>query len=134
LRHDGRVSTRIAMLAAAVAVIAVSAIWLRDAHLVAEGQSAAAAGNYERAADLYGRVGSLSAGTLAETSRAFALLGAGQPARAAGLAEDAVRSEPRYIRAWAVLALAERRLDPARAAQAQARIRELGPPVGRAGP
>jgi predicted Zn-dependent protease len=47
------------------------------------------------------------------------------------LLEEAVRSEPDNVVAWAVLASATRRLDPQRSRQARARALELSPPVPR---
>ena len=45
------------------------------------------------------------------------------------LLEQAVRREPDNLVAWGVLAGATRSLDPERSREAQARERELGPPV-----
>ena len=45
------------------------------------------------------------------------------------LLEEAVRKEPDNVVAWAVLASATRRVDPARSRQARARALALSPPV-----
>lgn len=44
--------------------------------------------------------------------------------------EDVVRSEPENADAWTGILGAARRSDPARAAEAERRLRELKPPVG----
>jgi predicted Zn-dependent protease len=49
--------------------------------------------------------------------------------RGRAMLEDAVRKEPDNVVAWAVLASATRRVDPARSQQARARALELSPPV-----
>jgi predicted Zn-dependent protease len=47
--------------------------------------------------------------------------------------EKVTRAEPENIEAWALLASAARRTDPALARRAQAKARELAPPVKRSG-
>jgi predicted Zn-dependent protease len=56
-------------------------------------------------------------------------LTAGRPDRAAELLRPLVREEPENVPAWAALALALGRSDPAAAREARARQRELAPPV-----
>jgi predicted Zn-dependent protease len=65
---------------------------------------------------------------LAEGSLLVARGGAGAR-RGMAMLEQAVRKEPDNVVAWAVLASAIRRLDPARSRQARARALELSPPV-----
>ena len=67
---------------------------------------------------------------LAEGSLLVARGGAGVR-RGRAMLEEAVRKEPDNVVAWAVLASATRRLDPARSRQARARALELSPPVSK---
>jgi hypothetical protein len=124
------VIARIGMLAAALAAIAVSAVWLHDAHSFSSAQNAALAAKtpagFEHAAALFRKGRALSPDAPAQAGEALALLRAGQKAPAAAVLEDALRQEPRNVRLWVGLYLA----DPARAGAARAKIRELAPPVG----
>jgi predicted Zn-dependent protease len=124
------VIARLAMLLAAAAAIVVSAVWLNDAHSQSAATDALNAGDFERAARLYEDGRALAPDSAAKASQAFALLKAGRADQAAALLEEVVRREPRNARAWSALAFAERDRDPARAAEAMARVRELSPPVG----
>ena len=56
-------------------------------------------------------------------------LTAGRPERAAALVRPLVRREPENLPAWTILAFALEDSDPAGAREAQARRRELAPPV-----
>jgi hypothetical protein len=56
-------------------------------------------------------------------------LTAGHPDRAVALLKPLLRSEPDNVTAWTVLAFALADSDPAAAAQARARRRELAPPI-----
>jgi hypothetical protein len=56
-------------------------------------------------------------------------LTAGRPDGAAALVRPLVRREPENLPAWTILAFALERSDPAGAREAQARRRELAPPV-----
>jgi Flp pilus assembly protein TadD len=55
----------------------------------------------------------------------------GNPRGAVAALRRAVAAEPENVEAWALLASAAARLDPALAARARARVRELAPPVPR---
>jgi predicted Zn-dependent protease len=129
------VIVRIAMLFVAVAAIAVSAIWLSDAHRFAGAQSAALASHspaeFQAAARRFEGASTLSPDTDAKAAEAYALLAGHRPARAEALLDDVVRQEPRNVRGWIGVYVADRGRKPARAAFAQARIRVLSPPVGR---
>jgi predicted Zn-dependent protease len=128
------VIARLAMLLTAAAAIAVSAIWLNDARSQAAATDALNASRFVEAARLYQHGRALAPDSASKASEAFALLKAGRPGDAAALLEQVVRREPRNARAWSALAFADRDRDPARAAEALARVRELSPPVERAGP
>jgi phosphotransferase system HPr-like phosphotransfer protein len=130
--HDG-VIARMAMLLAAAAAIAAAVAWLHDARTFASAQSAALAARtpaeLERAAVKFDRVGTLTPDTLAKSAEAYTLMSAKRWDRGAALLEGVVRREPRNLRAWAGLYIADRGRNPARAAYALARARRLGPPV-----
>jgi predicted Zn-dependent protease len=122
------VIARLAMLLAAAAAIAVSVVWLHDAHSQAAATDALNASRFDQAARLFQRGRALAPDSAAKGSEAFALLKAGHADQAAALLEEVVRREPRNARAWAALAFADRDRDPARAAYAVARARTLAPP------
>jgi predicted Zn-dependent protease len=123
------VIARLAMLLAAAAAIAVSAVWLHDARSQATATAALNASRFEEAARLFQRGRALAPESGPKGAEAFALLKAGHGEEAARLLEEVVRSEPRNARAWAALAFADRDRDPRRAAFAEARVRVLAPPV-----
>src|SRR4051794_4379131 len=119
------VIARLFLLVAAVAAIAVSAVWLHDARSQAAATDALNASHFDEAARLYQRGRALAPDSAAKASEAFALLKAGHADRAAALLEEVVRREPRNARAWSALAFAERDRDRARAAEALAQVRKL---------
>ena len=131
------VIVRAAMFLVAIAAIVVSAVWLHDARSYAHAQKVALAARtpaqFERAAPLFEKGRALQPDTLSQAAEAVALLRAGQNARAGSVLEEVVRREPRNVRAWIGLYLADRTANPARAAEAQRHIRELAPPVGPGG-
>jgi hypothetical protein len=67
----------------------------------------------------------------AELQRAALLMQRGYPEQAARIAEAHVRREPASLDAWTLIAKAERRRDPARAAAAVAELRRRNPLAGR---
>ena len=58
----------------------------------------------------------------------------GRPRAAVAALRRGVAAEPENVEAWALLASAAARLDPALATQARARVRALAPPVPTVGP
>ena len=129
------VTARILMLAVAVVALVVCAVWLSDAQRFSDAQAAADAARtpaqLAAAGERFAGGSPLTPDTDAKSAEAYALLVARRPAQAEALLEDVLRREPRNVRAWAGLYLADRGRKPARAAYAQARIRALSPPVGR---
>ena len=127
------VTVRVAIIAAALVAIVISAIWLSDAHRFVGAQSAANAARtpaqFEAAAKRFEGQTALTPHTDAKAAQAFSLLRAGQRPQAEALLEDVIRTEPRNVRVWASLYFADRGRKPARAAYAKARIRALAPPV-----
>jgi predicted Zn-dependent protease len=133
MRHHGHVLVRIGMVVVALAAIVVMAIWWNDARLLGDARHAAVTArtpaDVERAARLFERSRRLSPDTLPQTGEAFMLLRAGQLDRGVRLLDDIVRREPRNATAWGLIAIAEQKRDPARAALARAKEAALNPPV-----
>jgi hypothetical protein len=82
-----------------------------------------------RADMLVGRADRLSLDTRTDIERATLRARAGDFRGAGAKFESVVRREPQNLEAWALLARAAERYDPARAAEARARTRRLAPPV-----
>lgn len=127
------VITRAAMIVVAVAAIAWLAIWLHDARLFARASEATlharTQAQVEAAIAELGRAGRHSPSTITQTGAAYLMVRSGQSARGARLLERVAREEPRNPGVWSLLAIADERIDPARAAYAAARFRQLIPPV-----
>jgi predicted Zn-dependent protease len=129
LRHDCGVIARALMLLVALAAIAVLGVWYANAHELKHAAavslhttSPAALAAAERGFDGARR---LSPDTSPDLGRAFLLIRAHQFSRAAPLLSRLAAKEPRNLLIWQYLALA----DPARAAEAKARMERLAPPV-----
>ena len=122
-----------ALCAAAVVwfAVLVHAVALRD-----DGQAIAnhdpsrlSAAQVARSLSLLQRARAHTPDTEPILDEAALLVRLGRQRQAAPLLETIVRREPENVQAWAVLALATQRLDPARAAQARARTAQLAPLV-----
>jgi predicted Zn-dependent protease len=125
---------RAVLVIGAVAAIAFSAIWLHQSHLLSEARRAAfapgATTNKAQVAHvtaLFQRARAHTPDSLPAMYEALFLFEAGQRARAAALAGQVVRREPRNVSAWSLLGQA----DPPRAGEARARILELNPLAAR---
>ena len=121
------------MVLVALAAIAAMAIWWNDARLLDNARKAGVVARspaqVQSAARLFERSRRLNPDSLPQTGEAFMLIRAGQVDRASKLLEDVVRNESRNATAWGLIAIAEQKRDPARAAQARARAAALNPPV-----
>lgn len=82
-----------------------------------------------RAAVLLERAGRLGLDTRTDIERATLRARAGDLRGAGDQYRAVVRREPQNIEAWALLAVAASRYDPALAASARSRVRALAPPV-----
>jgi predicted Zn-dependent protease len=127
------VLARAAVVAVALLALAYLAVGLRNVVLAERGERIAAlpepgAAQVDEAEDLLERARLLDPDTrplLVEGS----LLAARGSDEGRALLERAVEREPDNVLAWSVLAEAMREVDPARSREAQARMRELSPPV-----
>ena len=124
---------RAAVGAVALLAVAYLSIGLRNVDLAERGERLAAlpdptAAQVDEAADLLTRARLLDPDTrpLLVEGRLVAARGDDE---GRALLERAVEREPDNVLAWSVLAVATREADPARSREAQARMRELSPPV-----
>jgi predicted Zn-dependent protease len=127
------VLARAAVAAVALLVLAYLAVGLRNVDLAERGERLAAlqdptAAQVDEAADLLERARLLDPDTrpLLVEGRLLAARGDDE---GRALLERAVEREPDNVLAWSVLAVATQEADPARSREAQARMRELSPPV-----
>jgi hypothetical protein len=124
---------RAAVAAVALLAIAYLAIGIRNVDLAERGERLAALpdptpAQVDEAADLLESARLLDPDTrpLLVEGRMLAAQG---DAEGRALLDRAVEREPDNVLAWSVLALATQEADPARSREAQARMRELSPPV-----
>jgi predicted Zn-dependent protease len=127
---------RAALLIAAAAAVAWLANGLHHARLQERAQAIAARDPAKlNPADVRRAVGLFERARRGNPDRTPALQEAGLLARvgrqpeAIALLRELVRAEPENVSAWALLAVAAKQHDPALAAQARARARELAPPA-----
>jgi predicted Zn-dependent protease len=123
------VIARVLTLLVALAGIAVMGVWYANArdlkHAAAVSLHAQTPAQIAAAAKLFDRSRRLSADTSPQLGAAFLLIRGHQSARAVPLLRELAAKEPRNLLVWQYLALA----DPARAAEARARMAKLAPPV-----
>jgi predicted Zn-dependent protease len=125
---------RVALAAIAVVALAFLAIGLRNVVLTDRAQGLAAVpdpspAQVDEAARLFERARLLDPDTRPLLLEGALLAGAGKRDEGGALVEQAVRREPDNVLAWGVLAEVMRETDPARSRAAEARRRELSPPV-----
>jgi predicted Zn-dependent protease len=132
------VIARLVLVAVAVLVLAWLGVNLRGYDTYEDGQRLALAPNATpesaaQAAQLLQDARFLNPDTRPTIAKGALLVATGGAGVREGraLLEEAVRKEPDNVIAWSVLAGATRRLDPQRSREAQARARELSPPVPR---
>jgi predicted Zn-dependent protease len=82
-----------------------------------------------RLGDLLDRLRRLNPDRRPDLLEAFVLYRTGRDNEALAVLGGAVRDEPENVEAWALLARIAETADPALAARARARLRELAPPV-----
>jgi predicted Zn-dependent protease len=97
--------------------------------LVGDGRLTAA--QRDRAETLAARADRLNPDTRPEQLRGIVALRNGDPRGAAAIFEGVARGEPENPEAWLLLARAADAYDPALAARARSRFRELAPPLRR---
>jgi predicted Zn-dependent protease len=123
------VIARVVMLLLAVVAMAVLGVWYANArdlkHAAAVAIHSRTPAQIAASERLFTRARRLSPDTSPDIGRAFLLIRAGQSDRAAPLLADLAAREPRNLLVWQYLSLA----DPARAAEARARVAKLAPPV-----
>lgn len=129
-------AARVGLALLATAAVVWLAVLLHGAALRDDGQEIAlrdpktlSGAEVNRAVSLLRRARAHTPDTEPLLDEAALLVRVGQMRRARPPLEELLRREPENLQAWAVLALATRTTDPARAAQARARMRELAPDV-----
>ena len=125
---------RVGLAAVAVLALAYLSIGLRSVVLTERAQEIAALPNpspaqVDEAERLFERARLLDPDTRPLLLEGALLAGAGSRAEGRLLVERAVEREPDNVLAWGVLAEVTREVDPARSRAADARRRELSPPV-----
>ena len=126
---------RLVLVAVALLAGAYLAVQLRATQRLDEGKAIAFASpspspaDARRAQSALDDAEALSSDATPDIYRAIVLGRAGQRARAAAVLEDVVRREPENVEAWGWLEAATRGRDPALAARARARLKELNPRV-----
>lgn len=132
-RTDLLVRAGLALLAVGVAVWL--ALGLGAARPQAEGRSLTRGGldeqRYREALARFREAQPNNPDTDPELLEGGLLLAAGRPREAARVVEEVVREEPENSKAWALLAGAAARFDPAREAEARRELDRLKPRVGR---
>jgi predicted Zn-dependent protease len=129
------VPARIALLTVAVAALIWFAFGVRQARderaasAIVSRLGALSPDQADRAAAALDRAGTLNPDAHVDVLRAELALHRHDVASARRILDGVVRHEPQDIEAWALLADALRRSDPAAAAAARARVLRLAPPV-----
>lgn len=126
-----RVTARVIVVLASVAVLAWLAVMERDARLRARGVAAAGQGGFERAEADLRAARFLNPDTGPDVERAVMYVGAGRAVEGVALFESVVRREPENRTAWALLYGFTQRRDAATAARALSALRRLDPLVTR---
>jgi Flp pilus assembly protein TadD len=136
MRDHPRMAMRIGMALACAAALAWLAVVLHSVALRDDGQEIAArdpktlsAAEVAHSLSLLRRAQAHTPDTEPLLDRGALLVRLGQVRRATPLLEQIVDREPENVQAWALLALATQRTDPARAAEARARTTKLAPQV-----
>jgi Flp pilus assembly protein TadD len=121
---------RAMLIALSAGAIVWLGIWLHQARQFDDARSAAltpgstrSAASVDRVVGMFRAARGHTPDTLPLTAEALFLLRAGQRQRAVAPLESALRREPSNVTAWGLLSFA----DPARAAQARAKIAQLDP-------
>jgi predicted Zn-dependent protease len=133
--RGGSVIPRVALIALALPVAAWLALSYHNAKLVADAnavvqQKKPPRPQVERALRELDRAGRLNPDrSLPQAVRVVLYLRVGRLDLARFDLEKLLRDEPENAEAWLLLASLSQESDPARAAQARARLRELSPPV-----
>jgi predicted Zn-dependent protease len=125
---------RVALAALALLALAYLSVGLRNVVLAERAERLAALpdatpAQVAEAERLLERVRLLDPDTRPLLAEAVLLTSHGRTEEGRALAERAVRREPDNLLAWGVLADVTRQADPARSRAAEARRRELSPPV-----
>ena len=125
---------RVALAALALVAIGYLAVGLRNVVLAERGESLAALpeptpAQVDESENLMERVRLLDPDTRPLLVEGALLAANGREEEGLALVEEAVEREPDNVLAWSVLAEVTRRTDPQRSREAQARQRELSPPV-----
>jgi predicted Zn-dependent protease len=125
---------RVALAAIALLALAYIAVALRNVVLAERGERLAALPNptpaqVDEAEDLLERARLLDPDTRPLLVEGRLLAANGREDEGRALLERAVEREPDNVLAWSVLAIVTQDADPGRSRAAQARMRELSPPV-----
>jgi predicted Zn-dependent protease len=120
---------RIALLAAAVAVVVWLVVSLHAARLQARAEESASGDSVASRIDMLDRAARLTSSTEPEVREAQILVQSGRVREAARILRDVARREPENREAWAGLAQVLLDDDPRGAARARRRLAELVPPV-----